>query len=210
MRVSTIAAGLCLLAALPPGLAFGADLGGVSLYPDAATGTPVAGPESTSLIDAWNDTQPYAPVGSYAAQCFGFAYVPSQDYMLERIEFYAGGLAGTVTVSVHQDVGDGHPTGPVLGSVTYGESATLGWQGASLVPSVPLTAGVTYYIKYMPVGGAPTSTADGGTIIPHSWADFCVSWNGPGPFFFWMARFHGSAPTATEPSSWGMVKRLYR
>ena len=211
MRSTNVACTLMLLAALPSGPAVGAEVGGVNLYVGSSAGAPVTGGEATSLMDAWNDTQPCAPAGSYAAQCFGFAYVPTQNYMLERIEFYAGGVAGTVTVSVHQDVGSGRPTGPVLGSVSYGESATLGWQGADQAPSVLMISGTTYYIKYVPVNGAPASTSSTGTLISHSWADDCVTWNGPFPVFSWMARFHGSPlPTSTARTTWSAIKLLYR
>ncbi|HYM82122.1 MAG TPA: DUF4082 domain-containing protein [Candidatus Limnocylindria bacterium] len=209
MKRSMIIGGFILIASLASTRGVDGDVAGLNLYQSVGPGT-VTEPAATSLIDAWNDTQPYASVGTYAATCFGFAYVPPQQYTLERIEFYAGGLAGAVTVSVHADDGSGYPTGASLGSVSYGESATLGWQGANLVPAVALTAGTTYYIKYVPVNGADATTAGSGTVIPHSFGD-CSTWTGPVPAFFWMARFYGMpAVTATTPVTWSRIKILYR
>ena len=211
MRPTVLAGAVVLGLTLWFGAAGADDVAGVRRQGDPGPGVKVDGANTATLMDGWNHTQPYASAGSYGARCFGFAYVPSQSYSLERIEFYAGGVAGTVSVSVHQDVGSNFPTGPVLGSVTYPESAILGWQGGNLAPTVVILAGSTYYIKYVPVNFAPVSTASTGILIPHSWADECSLWQGPAASFFWMARFHGSPlPTANAQTTWSAIKRLYR
>jgi hypothetical protein len=111
---------------------------------------------------------------------------------LERVEFYAGGLAGTVTVAVLGDDGRGNPTGAMLGSATYAESATLNWQGTNLIPPVPLVKGTRYHIRYQPVPGSWCSMARGGTLVPDLWSDdSCATWRGPESAFNWKARFYG-------------------
>jgi hypothetical protein len=197
------------ITAFAPHPGWATEVAGVRLFDTPPAAAPT-GPTTATLIESWNDGQPYQPVGVYAA-CFGFAYVPAQTYVLERVEFYAGGLAGPVSVSIHQDIGSGWPTGPTLSSVAYAESATLGWQGADLVPPLLVLAGTTYYIYYSPVQGAPTSTCSAGTPIPHSWAYDCATWEGPQLVFIWLARFHGTPlPTRTSAVTWSAIKRLYR
>jgi hypothetical protein len=164
----------------------------------------------TTLIDARNDSAIPVTNQTYLAQCFGWAYTPTTSYVLERIDWFAGDVQGTVTVSVHADDGSGHPTGAMLATVTYVETPPRRWQGDNLSPQVLLLAGTTYYIKYQPVAGALTSIGLSGSITPHSWSDECDTYYGPGPFFPWMMRFYGSVTTAVEADSWGRVKALYR
>ncbi len=191
-----------------PGLALALVEGGIELtHPGEAQPTE---PPREEYIEGWNDDQPYQSAGTYAAQCFGFAYVPSVSYVLERIEFHAGGVGGPVTVSLLEDDGSGEPTGAVLGTVSYEESATHGWQGDNLIPPVFVTAGTLYYIKYQVVVGADASTAASGVIIPHYWSYDCVTWDGYAPYEFWMARFYGQPQNSTERNTWGTIKSLYR
>ena len=166
---------------------------------------------SIDLIDAWNDTGVPATSWRYAADCFGFEYVPSTTYALHRIEFFTGEIAGTVAVSVLEDHGSGLPTGSVLGSVTYEETPPRRWQGAALVPPVIVTEGVSYYVRYQVVVDALTSMAESGTIIPHFWSyDDCEAWEGPGQSFAWMARFYGDTMIPVETTTWSCLKALYR
>jgi hypothetical protein len=185
-------------------------LDGVNL---GTPGTPITtSPPTRDYVEGWNDTQPYQSAGTYGADCFGYAYTPSVNYLLEKIEFYAGGASGEVTVAVRGSDGSGLPTGPILGQVTYVESAIHGWQGANLLTPVQVTAGQTYYIQYAVVVGADVSTAATGTIIGHApSSDHCASWNGWWFNFPWMARFYGqSGGTPASTTSWGVIKSIYR
>lgn len=176
------------------------------------TGNPgVNAPAAVALIDAWNDVQIPTIGTTYAADCFGFPYTPSQTYNLDRIEFYAGDRPGTVTVAILADDGSGFPTGPVLGTVTYQETSPRRWQGASPVPSVELTAGTLYYVRYQVVPLALLSKADTGVLFTHAWSfSTCANWNGVATVFAWMARFYGDVVTPTRRGSWGTIKMLYR
>lgn len=193
-----------------------AGTGALAMPVDGVHGTGgIAGdypPEArTGLMDAWNDEMPHDTGYSYGANCFGWRYVPSQTYLLERIEFYAGGLAGTTTVQVREDEGTNHATGPILGEVTYNQAAPMAWQGENLDPPVMVTEGVAVYIKKYVVVDSNCSMALGGTIIPHGWSWDCISWEGPSSSFYWMARFYGTDdPTPAEASSWGRIKGLYK
>jgi hypothetical protein len=174
-------------------------------------GTPgINTPALFTLVDAWNDIQ--VPVGgtTYAAHCFDYPYVPSKDYTLVRIEFFAGDLAGPVTVSVHANVGSGHATGPALASVAYQETSPRRWQGGDLIPSLSVHAGTLYYVKYQIVPDALCSMGMDGVPIAHGWSDLCLTWNASDPIFPWMARFYGDVTTAARPHSWGAIKSLYR
>ena len=191
-----------------PGLGLALVEGGIELAV-TEVGQPTEPPRE-EYIEGWNDDQPYQSAGTYAADCFGFAYTPSVSYALERIEFHAGGIGGPVTVSLLEDDGSGEPTGAVLGTVSYEESATHGWQGDNLVPPVSVTAGTLYYIEYQVVVDADASTAASGVLIPHLWSYGCVAWDGPGNGERWMVRFYGEPQSPVETSGWGRIKSLYR
>ncbi len=192
-----------------PALALALTVGGVEPASPGGEALPTDPPRE-EYIEGWNDDQPYDPWGTYSAECFGFAYVPSTSYGLERIEFYAGGVGGPVTVSLLEDDGSGAPTGPVLGTVSYTESATHGWQGENFVPAVYVTEGTLYYIKYQVVVGADMATAASGVIIPHNWSFDCVTWDGPGSYFLWMARIYGSPQASIESITWATIKSVFR
>jgi len=180
------------------------------------TGTPGAPvmtePSREGLLDAWNDTQAWTSGWTYGASVFGFAYTPPLTYILNRIEWYAGGLAGQVTMEIRADDGTGLPNGPILSSVTYNESADQAWQGQNLGSPVVLTAGTLYYIRYYVVVNANCSFAATGTIIPHYWSfDGGSTWDGPAPSFYWMARFYGdTSVTPVYEDTWSSVKSLFR
>ena len=163
------------------------------------------------LIEGWNDDQPYQSIGTYAANVFAWQFVPTESYELERIEFYAGGVGGTVTVSLLEDTGSGYPDGPVLGTVTYVESATHGWQGDNLVPSVCVDEGALYYIRYDVVVGADCTTAASGVGRPHYFSyDGGVTWGGPVGDYYWMARFYGDlGGTPVQQTTWGAIKAAF-
>ncbi|MBM3316700.1 MAG: hypothetical protein FJY75_02500 [Candidatus Eisenbacteria bacterium] len=169
-------------------------------------------PARESLMDAWNDTQPFEPGWSYGANAFAFAYTPSLSYTLERMEFFAGGLGGQVTIEIRANDGTGLPNGPVLAAATYNESAAQSWQGQNLGTPVALSAGTLYYIRYYVVVGANCSFASSGVIIPHFWSwDGGASWDGPAGSFYWMARFYGEdGGTPVVEDTWSGVKGLFR
>jgi len=198
--------GLIIIAVVP---ALAADLAGAHYTGDVGGQSSTDGPREV-LADAWNDTEPPDTGWSYAAEHFGWAYTPSTSYVLNRVEWYAGDIGGTVTVSILADDGSGLPTGTVLGSATYDESDVRQWQGADLATPVPLTGGTLYYIVYDIVPGATLSAASSGVIIPHYWFyDSDGYWNGPSASFYWMARFYGDVVTPTGTFSWSEVKGAY-
>jgi hypothetical protein len=192
-----------------PGLALALEDGGAmpAAPTDGAVPTEV---QRDQYIEGWNDDQAYWPGHTYGVPCFGFAYVPGETYALKRIEFYAGAASGDVTVSLLENDGTGYPTGPILGTVTYVESATPGWQGADLVPSVPVTEGTQYYIYYEVVVGGHLSIAFSGVIIPYYYSEDCIDWAGPAGIYCWMARFYGQPQSPTEGTGWGAIKAMYR
>ncbi len=195
--------GSILLIALP---ALAVENGGVT-FSGESSGQAVNEAARESLADSWNDTETHSGASIYTAQHFGFAYTPSTSYTLNRVEWLAGGIGGTVTVAIHADNGSGYPDGALLASATYSESEVTGWQGGNLDTPVALTAGTTYYIKYSPVSGAFVSDATGGTLVAHSWYfDSNGYWEGPGEFFYWMARFYGDISTPTGNISWSEIK----
>jgi hypothetical protein len=131
-----------------------------------------------------------------------FEFVPANRDLID--------IAGTVTVELRGDGGEGVPNGPVLGSATYQEMPPRGWQGQNLDNAVPLTAGAQYWLVYSVVVGALVSSSDAGTIIPHYWNNDCATgWSGPWNSLPWMARFYGYDTTATDLGSWSTIKALY-
>jgi hypothetical protein len=174
---------------------------------DGSPGSTQNSAPRTSLIEAWNDNGMPGHTGRYSSLCFAFEYVPSVSYTLERIDLYAGNIAGTVTLSVR----DGSLNGGTLASVTYQETPPRDWQGADLVPAIPVLTGSSYFLVYEIVRDAQISAASSGTPISH-WHDpnlTCSNWSGPHTSIPWRARFYGALPTPTEPSTWGNIKSVY-
>jgi hypothetical protein len=176
---------LCLLLTTCIAVVASADVGGVRSAPPGVTPVPgIASPATFTLADAWNDS-----------------------------EFFSGddNFQGVVTMSVLTDNGSGLPTGPILGTVTYQEGPPRRWQGANLIPSVPLHGGTLYFIRYQPVFGALTSIATSGVLIPHTWSILdCANFFPVEPAFPWMARFYSEAVTPTQRRTWGRIKAIYR
>jgi hypothetical protein len=166
-------------------------------------------PPERDLIEAWNDDQP--PAGAmYSGACFSFPYVPGVTYLLERVEFFAGTIAGQVTLEIWADDPDNDgPDGTYLGGVTYQESPPRDWQGANLEPAVEVTAGEQYWLVYAVVVGSEVTGSYEGVIIPHWWGDDCLTWSGPFDSLAWMARFYGYLPTPVQEGTWSTVKSLY-
>ena len=178
------------------------------LLSDQTRGPTQYSPAISSLIEAWNDNGELAYAATYTSPCFAFHYVPSVSYVLERIDWYAGDLPGTVTTTVRSE----SLNGVALASVTYQESPPQDWQGANLIPPVLVTAGESYYLVYNIVVGAQVSAASVGNSISH-WHDpggACSSWSGPWDGISWRARFYGSIPTPTASGTWGRIKNIYR
>jgi len=204
---------LCVLLTTCIVVVANADVGGVRSGPPGGVQVPtVTSPASFTLADAWNDSAT-PDVKFYGAECFGFPYIPGHDYVLTRIEFFSGDISfpGPVTVSVLADNGSGLPTGPMLGTVSYQEAPPRRWQGADLIPSVPLHAGTRYFIRYQPVLSALASIATSGVLIPHafSYSD-CVNFFPVEPDYPWMARFYSEAVTPTQRGTWSRIKAIYR
>ena len=163
------------------------------------------------FMEGWNVDQPFDGSWHYGAACQGPTYVAGRTYILERIEFMAGEIAGTAVIEVCADDGSGCPTGAVLGSGSFQQEVTLGWQGADIAPPVPISQGQTYHINYRVVIDSPSSFALGGDLIPHCWSWDCSFWEGPAASFYWMAKFFGSeVPSAVEQSTWARIKALYQ
>ena len=173
-------------------------------------GIPVAG-SGGDFIEGWNENETPSTSSVYGGSCYGFAYQPGLDYWLGRVEFMAGGLAGTTTIEIHADDGSGYPTGPLLASGSFHQYIHQHWQGVDLDPCVFVEQGTTYYIKYVVLVSSYCSVAQDGYVVPHSWAHDCSDWIGPCHSSPWMARFFGGfLPSASETSTWSSVKTLYR
>jgi hypothetical protein len=166
-------------------------------------------PANLALIEAWNDNGQPGHTSTYASPCFGFVYTPSTSYILEKIEWYAGNIGGTVSTTVR----NGGLNGADLASTgSYAEAPPRNWQGVNLVPPIPVTAGSPYGIVYRIVVGAQISAAATGTLINH-WHDpsgACSVFNGPFLSVAWRARFYGTAATPVEQGTWGSIKNIYR
>ena len=158
------------------------------------------------LMDEWNAAEAHVPAGTYTGGCYALVYEAPFDYVLERVEFLAGGVAGPAAVQVRADSYDG----PVLGEVSYNEVAETSWQGANLEPAVLLTAGATYSIVYMPAPDSDASTAAGGDIVLYYWAQDCTVYGDVVDYIYWKARFYGGDVVAADESTWSAVKGLYR
>ena len=158
------------------------------------------------LMDEWNADSPHVVIGTYSGGCFAYVYEAPFDYMLERVEFLAGGLAGPVTVQIRAD----DPNGTVLGEVSYDEVAETSWQGSNLVPAVAVNGGTTYFVIYDVVPSADASTGDFGTVVPYHYASDCVTYGDLFESIYWKARFYGEDAVAADESTWSAVKGLYR
>ena len=195
--------GLLLIAVVP---ALATEAGGIKFSGESSS-QDMGDAARETLVDSWNDTQTPLDGWTYSAQHFGFPYTPSTSYTLSRVEWYAGGLGGTVTVSILADSGSGLPDGAVLSSATYVESDVSGWQGGNLDTPVSLNAGTLYYIVYDIVQDATLSHATTGSLVSHYWFyDTNGYWEGPSTLFYWMARFYGDISTPTGNISWSEVK----
>ena len=86
----------------------------------------------------------------------GVKFTADVDGTVDAVRFYKGPMnLGTHTGSVWS------ANGALLGTVTFTDESSTGWQTAYLTSPVPVTAGTTYIVSYRaPVGGFAT-TADG-------------------------------------------------
>jgi len=193
--------GLFLIATTP---LIGEELGILTL--EAAQGEMGARSEAReNLIEAWNDTGTPGQQLAYGSTFYAWEYSPTTTYTLNRIEFYAGILGGTVTMEILADNLSGYPDGPVLSSVTYEESEVRGWQGANLQPPVTLNAGARYYIRYTPVPNAwwSASSTIGGDYYPYFYYQEQWNWYSPGTRL--MARFYGDTSAPTIPVTFTVI-----
>ena len=144
---------LCLVAGIVSLVAIAGAVQAAEDGINPGTSTPVPGqnsPADFSLIEAWNDNGSPGATSTYVSPCFAFLYTPSLSYVLERIEWYAGDLQGTVSTTVR----DGGLNGPDLATTgSYTEVPPRNWQGVNLTPAIPVTAGATYGIIYRVVVG---------------------------------------------------------
>lgn len=171
---------------------------------------------ATQLVDAWNDTQEptSGSIFAYPAN-YAIPYVPTQDYYLELVEFWAGASEymanDQFTVQIQGDFTD-LPDGNVLASAVHplvdGEPAAF--QGTAFPDPVFLIAGQTYWVVYFAMPFSPSSTAQDGIALLTLSSSDQIHWDPSNPAI-WMARFWGE-PTgvAVESRTLGEVKSLFR
>jgi hypothetical protein len=146
-------------------------------------------PESLEYVEGLNDDQPVYPGRTYAADWFGFKYIPSVSYDLKLVELMAGSGGGEFIVQLRADDA-GWPSDVVLRETSFIMSDTLSWQGSEFPESYPVNAGIPYWIVFKPVPSSIGSTAESGTIVTHVFDYGGDGWDGIVDMFPWMAKFY--------------------
>jgi hypothetical protein len=113
-----------------------------------------------------------------------------------RIEVWTGELTGSNSIALwtHDPVNN-VPLAP-LGTGSWAMGRTNGWQGASLVPPVALSAGQDVWVVWGPQNGAQAShqgSGAGGPLYRGSF-DGGASWNGPFTGVQWKFRIWTGTP----------------
>lgn len=188
------------------GLASAEIIHGVNVRSDEV-GSVVAG--RYDFIEGLNVDSPYFDGAFYTAPCLSLTFVPGSTYMLERVEFIAGEVAGTATFEIRDDDGSGCASGPVLGTGSFEQVVEVDWQGSDLDQPLLVEEGRVYFINLMPVLDSQASLSFVGTPIPHCASENCEVWEGPMTVFSWMVKFYGTTVVATESNTWTTVKSLF-
>jgi hypothetical protein len=128
----------------------------------------------------------YPPDTNCSGIAIAWQYVPSCDFAVWRIELHKSG--GTVALL---DGTGGGPPGATLWSAMLPSSPTgePAWEGADVVPAIPLQAGHVYYIEE---SSGTCSIASGGVQYPYygQWSD--GSWDGPYQWHPWTSHVIGT------------------
>jgi hypothetical protein len=111
------------------------------------------------------------------------------------VEIFTGEAMGTNSIAIWSHDATGNQPLSNLGTGTWTMSSTNSWQGASLLGTVPIFAGVTYWVVWGPAGGAQASVDPPGptAIVQQYRASFNGGLTWTGPFSFpdrpWKFRF---------------------
>ena len=108
-------------------------------------------------------------------------FSPLTNFTATGLEVFTGEATGTNTVSIWSTNGfTNEPLAP-LGTGSWEMDAANQWQGATLSPPVPLTAGTLYWMVWSPQGGAQSTIQSGvglGQLYRGSF-DGGATWTGP-------------------------------
>jgi hypothetical protein len=127
----------------------------------------------------------YPPDTNCSGITIAWQYVPSCDFSVARIELHKSG--GTVALL---DGNGGGPPGATLWSASLPSSPTgePAWEGADVVPPIPLTAGHIYYLEE---SEGTCSIASDGVQYPY-YGLWSYGWDGPYQWHPWTSHVIGT------------------
>jgi len=151
----------------------------------------------TTPCYAENDGPNFNSAVSMGGPWVGIKFTPNVSFTANRAEVFTGSASGTNTLALHAHNGGLDQPGVQLASGAWSMSSANSWQGAQLSTGAALTAGTTYWLVWVPVGGAqasvdvPMNTL--GQVYKASF-DNGQTWSGPFQFNdrHWKFRFFGS------------------
>jgi hypothetical protein len=87
----------------------------------------------------------------------GIKFTPNVSFTADRAEVFTGKTSGTNSLVLYSHDATIDQPGTKLASGLWSMSPTNSWQGAQLSPATAVSAGTTYWIVWIPVGGAQAS-----------------------------------------------------
>jgi hypothetical protein len=128
----------------------------------------------------------YPPDTNCSGITIAWQYIPSCDFSVARIELHKSG--GTVALL---DGNGGGPPGATLWSAQLPSSPTgdPAWEGADVVPPIPLQAGRVYYLEE---SDGTCSIATSGVEYPYYGLSIGGSWDGPYQSHAWTSHVIGT------------------
>ena len=156
----------------------------------------------TTPCYAENDGPSFNSAISMGGPWVGIKFAPNVSFTADRAEVFTGMAGGTNSLLLYShDAGLDQP-GTKLASGVWSMSSANSWQGAQISPAIALAAGTTYWIVWIPVGGAQASVDlpknNNGQVYKASF-DNGQTWSGPfqSNTHHWKFRFFGSCTGAS-------------
>jgi hypothetical protein len=153
---------------------------------DAPEELVVVQPETgaTCCLDEQNTD--YPPDTNCGGTTIAWQYVPSCTIAVARIELHKNGG----TVALLDSAPDGSPGATLWSGALSGDpSATVTWNGADVVPPIPLAAGHVYYLEE---SEGTCSIATDGVEYPYYGLSGSSTWDGPFQWHPWTSHVIGA------------------
>jgi len=134
--------------------------------------------------------------------------------VITRIEVHTGGKTGQSTMLVYSHDSANNQPLSTLGSGTFTEVTTIGWQGANMTAPILVLPNTDFWFGWQPVGSEMTPTEGYGTNPPPTGAQVYRgsfnnggSWNGPFTQHQWKIKIFCGGQTPGSVTTFGTACR---